>query len=53
MKRKAKKTEIQSPLATTTTNLPGLEGVQVIVSKPILIKENSSKVSKDGSTYCS
>lgn len=29
---------------TTTSNLPGLRGVQIIVSKPILLKENSSKV---------
>jgi len=34
------------PAATTTTNLPGLQGIQVIVSKPALIKENSSKVTK-------
>jgi len=31
---------------TTTTNLPGLKGIQVIVPQPIVIKENSSKPSK-------
>jgi hypothetical protein len=35
-----------SPTATTTTRLPGLSGVQVIISKPSKIKENSSKFSK-------
>jgi hypothetical protein len=47
MKRKIKKKAEQHPVATTTTNLPGLEGVQVMVSKPALIKENSSKVYYD------
>lgn len=31
---------------TTLTNLPGLEGVPVIISKPMMVKENSSKPSK-------
>jgi len=31
---------------TTTTNLPGLRDVKVIISRPSLIKENSSKISK-------
>jgi hypothetical protein len=31
---------------TTTSNLPGLQGVEVIVAKPIYVKENSSKPSK-------
>jgi len=30
----------------TTTNLPGLKGVPVIDSKPMIIKENSSKPAK-------
>jgi hypothetical protein len=31
---------------TTTSNLPGLKGVPVIVSQPMIIKENSSKPKK-------
>jgi hypothetical protein len=30
----------------TTTNLPGLKGIPVIVSQPMIIKENSSKPAK-------
>jgi hypothetical protein len=35
-----------SAATTTTSNLPGLDNVQVIISHPLLIKENSSKVSE-------
>jgi hypothetical protein len=31
---------------TTTSNLPGLKGIPVIVPEPLLIKENSSKPAK-------
>jgi len=30
-------------IKTTFTNLPGLKGIKVIVSQPMIIKENSSK----------
>jgi len=30
----------------TTTNLPGLKGVPVIVTRPMILKENSSKPKK-------
>jgi hypothetical protein len=40
-KKDAEKLEI-----TTTSNLPGLKGVPVIVGQPMIIKENSSKPSK-------
>jgi len=43
-KKAIKKTD--SATTTTTTNLPGLRDVEVIVSTPSLVKENSSKVSK-------
>jgi len=29
-----------------TTNLPGMKGIPVIVSRPMIIKENSSKPAK-------
>jgi hypothetical protein len=32
-----------SSIVTTTTNLPGLKNVEVIVSYPMILKENSSK----------
>jgi|GEM_PF-5696389 len=35
-----------SNMTTTNSGLPGLEGVQVIISKPSLVKENSSKITK-------
>ena len=35
-----------SAATTTSSNLPGLDNVQVIISHPLLIKENSSKVSE-------
>jgi hypothetical protein len=31
---------------TTTTSLPGLRDIQVIISQPSLVRENSSKISK-------
>jgi hypothetical protein len=31
---------------TTTSNLPGLKGVPVIVGQPMIIRENSSKPKK-------
>ena len=31
---------------TTTSTLPGLQGVYVIVARPVMIKENSSKPTK-------
>jgi len=40
------KSENSSAATTTSTNLPGLRGVKVIVSQPSLIKENSSKIRK-------
>jgi hypothetical protein len=33
-------------VTTTHSGLPGLEGVEVIISKPSLVKENSSKITK-------
>jgi hypothetical protein len=38
--------EASSTTTTITTKLPGLRDVEVIVSQPSLIKENSSKVTK-------
>ena len=36
----------KSKYKLTYTNLPGLKGVPVIVSKPMIVKENSSKPKK-------
>jgi len=30
----------------TTTNLPGMKGIPVIVTRPMIVKENSSKPKK-------
>lgn len=38
--------EASSATTTITTQLPGLRDVEVIVSHPSLIKENSSKITK-------
>lgn len=45
---KASKNGKSASAALTTTNskLPGLENVHVIISRPLLIKENSSKVTE-------
>jgi hypothetical protein len=46
---KQDKKEVKEPSSTnttTTTKLPGLRDVEVIISQPSLIKENSSKVTK-------
>jgi hypothetical protein len=42
-KKIRKSEEVSYPLETTYTDLPGLKGVKVIISYPMLVKENSSK----------
>jgi hypothetical protein len=40
------KTKEANLVTTTNSNLPGLDGVKVIVSQPSLVRENSSKITK-------
>ncbi|HEY4290404.1 MAG TPA: hypothetical protein VGN00_25060 [Puia sp.] len=39
----SKKKESREKVKTVLTNLPGLKGIPVIVSQPLILKENSSK----------
>jgi hypothetical protein len=41
------KTQTQPAYTTTTTQLPGMNNVQVIVSAPQLVKENSQHSSSE------
>ena len=45
--KNANKNNAASSNVTTTTNLPGLKNIEVIVSHPMVIKENSSKPVKE------
>jgi len=44
-KNKVKSGNVPAPIVFTTSDLPGMEDLKVIVSSPILIRENSSKPS--------